>query len=150
LEKTQKAVKAFQLSNRLPPSGVVDQKMWKAISKAISKIPKDKSQNTKVKQDVVKSDIIKTRVAVKSLNVSDQVKKQLKYLSDNNFLADKKFTILDDKLSKVHTFLPGYQLGNTYNVITGQAKGDDLKTKTLGDWLKSNWTTVAAKYFKNL
>jgi len=142
LKKTQKAVKDFQIANHLTPSGTVDQKMWIAISKAYK-------NKTHINPNVPKKDQTKP-ITNRSLSVSEQVKKQLKYLSDNNFLANDKFTILDDKLSKVHTFLPGYQLGNTYNVITGQSKGDDLKTKTLGDWLKSNWTTVAAKYFKNL
>jgi hypothetical protein len=70
--------------------------------------------------------------------ISNQVQRQLDYLSSANKLEDEKFTILDDKNNKVHCFEPGYKLLKTYDVISGRDVGDDLKTETMGDWVLNN------------
>ena len=85
-----------------------------------------------------------------NLAVSSQVKAQLAYLKKNKYLTSEKFTILDDKNSKVHAFNPGYKLHKTYNVITGKNRGDQLKTKTVTNWIGSNWKGVASKFIKTL
>ena len=72
------------------------------------------------------------------LGVSNQVQRQLDYLSTEKKIYDEKFTILDDKNNKVHCFEPGYKLIKTYDVISGRDVGDDLKTETMGDWVLNN------------
>jgi hypothetical protein len=86
----------------------------------------------------------------KDLKVSNQVKSQLNYMKSKGLLSNEKFTILDDKNSQVHAFLPGYKLVHTYYVITGKNKGDQLKTQTMTDWVMKNWTDVGAKFFSSI
>lgn len=69
--------------------------------------------------------------------VSSQVNAQLEYLKKNGILGDQEFTILDDKQSKVHTFLPGYKLQKTYFVLTGQDAVRD--TEVVNDFWKKVW-----------
>jgi hypothetical protein len=71
--------------------------------------------------------------------LSPQVQKQLQYLKENNLLRNDKFTILDDKNSRVHLFNPEYTLFKTLFVITGKNRGDVLKTQTMSDYIKTNW-----------
>jgi hypothetical protein len=91
----------------------------------------------------------KNNIIVNS-NVSDQVTRQLMYLKKNNFLSSEKFTILDDKNSRVHSFLPGYKLSHTYYVLTGKNRGDQLKTQTMRDWVKKHWKQTFSKLFKKM
>jgi hypothetical protein len=86
----------------------------------------------------------------KDLTVSNQVRSQLNYMKSKGLLSNEKFTILDDKNSQVHAFLPGYKLVHTYYVITGKNKGDQLKTQTMGDWVKDNWKNVFSKLYKTM
>jgi peptidoglycan hydrolase-like protein with peptidoglycan-binding domain len=81
---------------------------------------------------------------------SEQVRKQLQYMKNNNLLSNEKFTIVDDKNSQVHAFLPSYKLVRTYYVITGKNKGDQLKTQSMTDWVMKNWTDVGAKFFSSI
>ena len=68
---------------------------------------------------------------------SPQVIKQLKYLKDNGFLAEEKFTILDDKFSTVYAFNPGYELFKAFPVVTGKQKGD-VEEINVTDFVKNN------------
>jgi peptidoglycan hydrolase-like protein with peptidoglycan-binding domain len=146
LTKTQKAVSDFQKSNGLlPANGVFNKKTRSKLGASL----KSAGANLKNSPASAQTQGISLAPQFKKYNVSAQVKAQLKYLADNNFISSEKFTILDDKNSKVHTFLPGYELLKTYNVITGKSKGDALKTKTLTDWFKSNWSSVVSKFFKS-
>ena len=86
----------------------------------------------------------------KDLKVSNQVKSQLNYMKSKGLLSNEKFTILDDKNSQVHAFLPGYKLVHTYYVITGKSRGDKLKTQTMGDWVQENWKNVFSKLWKTM
>jgi hypothetical protein len=86
----------------------------------------------------------------KDLKVSNQVKAQLNYMKSNNLLKSEKFTILDDKNSQVHAFNPNYELYHTYYVITGKNRGDQLKTQTMGDWVKENWKNVFSKFYSTM
>lgn len=86
----------------------------------------------------------------KDLKVSNQVKAQLNYMKSNNLLSGDKFTILDDKNSQVHAFEPGYKLYHTYYVITGKNRGDQLKTQTMGDWVKEHWKDVFSKLWSTM
>jgi hypothetical protein len=86
----------------------------------------------------------------KDLKISNQVKSQLNYMKSKGYLSNDKFTILDDKNSQVHAFLPGYKLVHTYYVITGKNRGDKLKTQTMGDWVKENWKSVFSKVWKTM
>jgi peptidoglycan hydrolase-like protein with peptidoglycan-binding domain len=109
------------------------------VARAQSKIGKVDASKTK-----------QTITDFKDLKVSNQVKSQLNYMKSNNLLNGEKFTILDDKNSQVHAFLPGYKLVRTYYVITGKNKGDQLKTQTMTDWAMKNWTDVGAKFFSSV
>lgn len=81
--------------------------------------------------------------------LSSQVSRQIDYMKKSNILSKDKFTILDDKKNQVHAFNPGYQLYKTYYVITGKDKGDALKTKSMLDWVKENFSTVGKKFFSD-
>jgi len=105
---------------------------------------------TQSKKTTGKVDTNKKITDFKDLKVSNQVKAQLNYMKSNNLLNAEKFTILDDKNSQVHAFLPGYKLSRTYYVITGKNKGDQLKTQTMTDWAMKNWTDVGAKFFSSI
>lgn len=83
-----------------------------------------------------------------SKDLSKQVQNQLKYLQENDLLKNEKFSILDDKNSRVHLFNPNYQLFKTMYVITGKNRGDTLKTETMSDYIKKNWKTMF-KLFKD-
>jgi len=79
-------------------------------------------------------------------NLSKQVQKQLSYMKQNNFFSNERFTILDDTYSKIYLFEPNYQFYKSFDVITGKHKGDQLKTKSMGEWALENWYDVL-KYF---
>jgi len=111
--------------------------------KIASKI-QPKTEVPKTQQKTVTTNVFK------DLKVSNQVKSQLNYMKSKGILSNEKFTILDDKNSQVHSFLPGYKLFHTYYVITGKNKGDQLKTQTMGDWVKDNWKNVFSKLYKTM
>ena len=102
------------------------------------------------KVDSSKMSSKETKNDFNTLKVSNQVKAQLKYMKSNGLLSNEKFTILDDKNSQVHAFNPGYSLYKTYYVITGKNRGDQLKTQTMGDWVRANWKNVFSKFFKKM
>ena len=106
----------------------------------------DKKTQTQIPR--LKSD--KTTQTTISGKFSEQVRKQLQYMKNNNLLSNEKFTIVDDKNSQVHAFLPSYKLVHTYYVITGKNKGDQLKTQSMTDWVMKNWTDVGAKFFSSI
>ena len=80
---------------------------------------------------------------------SQQVDKQINYLKTNNLLKNEKFTVVDDKSSKVYAFNPNYELYKSYDVITGKDRGDKLKTQTMTDWVMKNWKNVFSKVFES-
>lgn len=84
-----------------------------------------------------------------TVNFSNQVLNQIKYLNSKKILINDKFTIVDDINNKVHAFNPGYKLFKTYNVITGKDMGDKLKTKTMRDWIFENWKTIFSRIWSN-
>jgi hypothetical protein len=109
--------------------------------------------NTYVKKPLVQIPGLKSDKATQtniSGKFSEQVRKQLQYMKNNNLLSNEKFTIVDDKNSQVHAFLPSYKLVRTYYVITGKNKGDQLKTQSMTDWVMKNWTDVGAKFFSSI
>jgi peptidoglycan hydrolase-like protein with peptidoglycan-binding domain len=113
-------------------------------------IPKQKTITTQPKTEVPKKQQNITTNDFKDLKISNQVKSQLNYMKSKGYLSNDKFTILDDKNSQVHAFLPGYKLVHTYYVITGKNRGDQLKTQTMTDWVMKNWTDVGAKFFSSI
>jgi hypothetical protein len=127
--------------------GTIDGKFGKKTQMALNQVLKNGKCISTVTQAVNKNvGIEKDNKNITSIaGLSKQVNKQLDYMITNNILATEKFTILDDKNSKVHAFLPGYELFKTYYVITGKNRGDMLKTQTMGDWVKENWRNVFSK-----
>jgi len=105
-----------------------------------SKNQKQSTSNTK--QDTDSNNFEK-------INASRQVKKQLQYMKSNNILSDKKFTILDDKNSKVYEIEPGYKVLKSYFVLTGMNKGDELKTKTFQTWVVDNWRKALSTMYNS-
>jgi hypothetical protein len=69
-------------------------------------------------------------------SVSDQVRRQVLYLIDNGF--NEKFTVLDDKNSKVYAVNNDFSLYSLYNVITGKDRGDEVKDVTFSNWYLEN------------
>lgn len=96
------------------------------------------------------TEIITILPEFKSLKVSDQVKKQLSYLSNNKILKNDRFTILDDKNNTVYSFNPNYKLLKTYSVLTGKDIGDQLKTQSMTDWALENWQDVGLKIWDSI
>jgi peptidoglycan hydrolase-like protein with peptidoglycan-binding domain len=133
----------------MKPTGYFGDLTQSALSKALGKPISNTKITTPLKTKTTTP--LKTKTT-KSNNLvaSSQVKSQLKYLQNNNYLSSEKFTIVDDKNSKVYAFQPGYILYKTYSVITGKNKGDQLKTQTMTDWAIENWTDVGSKFFSSL
>ena len=81
-------------------------------------------------------------------NVSPQVRKQVMHLKENGF--DKgKFTIVDDKNSKVYAINDDFSLYKSYNVVTGKNRGEAkevVKTNAV-DTLKNKWSDAWDKMF---
>jgi hypothetical protein len=82
-------------------------------------------------------------------NTSNQVKKQIEYLMSTKF--KEPFTLLDDKNSIVYSVNEDYSLHNSYKVITGRDRGDEVKDVTFSEWFFENpldnfWTGVKAFY----
>jgi hypothetical protein len=99
--------------------------------------------NEPIRQNVNKQSQIQRDVSNKLVNnsqwinkTSKQVQNQIKYLIGKQFL--EPFTILDDINSKVYAVNNDYTLYNTYNVITGRDRGDEVKSVTFTDWFLQN------------
>jgi hypothetical protein len=97
------------------------------------------------------SDISKVKTGDTSWlkSASDQVRRQVSYLIDNGF--NEKFTVLDDKNSKVYAVNQDFSLYGVYNVITGKDRGDEVKDVTFTDWylenpLDNTWGFLKAWY----
>ena len=128
--------------------GTVDGKFGKLTQNVLKQVLKN-GKCGKVsggKSDLKKDSNVTTPIS----GVSKQVNKQIDYMRQNNILSNDKFTILDDKNSKVYAFSPGYTLVKAYYVITGKNRGDMLKTQTMGDWVKDNWKNVFSKLWSTL
>jgi hypothetical protein len=95
-----------------------------------------------------KGDIVRPTQKI-STNFSPQVLSQINYLKNNNLLKNERFTVVDDKNSKVHSFNYNYGLYKSYDVITGKNSGDKLKTQTMTDWVINNWKNVFSKVFES-
>lgn len=108
------------------------------------------SQQSKIQRDVSNKLINNSQWINKA---SKQVQNQIKYLIGKKFL--QPFTILDDINSKVYAVNEDYTLYNTYNVITGRDRGDEVKTVTFSDWFLQNpsdnlWRSIKTWWNENL
>jgi hypothetical protein len=99
--------------------------------------------NEPIRQNVNKQSQIQRDVSNKLIKnsqwinkASKQVQNQIKYLIGKQIL--EPFTILDDINSKVYAVNSDYTLYNTYNVITGRDRGDEVKSVTFTDWFLQN------------
>jgi peptidoglycan hydrolase-like protein with peptidoglycan-binding domain len=138
-DNTRKAIIKYQKDNGIKQTGLVEPITAKSLGVQPLTSNKDKVKN------IVKSD--KKQTQKTSNNFSSQVSAQIDYLKENNLLGKEKFTLVDDKNSKVHAFDSNYQLYKTYDVITGKNRGDQLKTQTMTDWVVDNWQNVFSKVF---
>jgi hypothetical protein len=138
-DNTKKAIIKYQKDNGIKQTGLVEPITAKSLGVQPLTSNKDKVKN------IVKSD--KKQTQKTSNNFSSQVSAQIDYLKENNLLGKEKFTLVDDKNSKVHAFDSNYQLYKTYDVITGKNRGDQLKTQTMTDWVVDNWQNVFSKVF---
>jgi len=135
----------------------IEAKLQKAIDSINSKIYggsvlSTKSLNSPTKKTPEKKDDKKQETNsnnFEKINVSRQVKKQLQYMKSNNILSDEKFTILDDKNSKVYEIEPGYKVVKSFFVLTGKNKGDELKTKTFQSWVVDNWKKALSTMYNS-
>lgn len=69
--------------------------------------------------------------------VSDQVRNQIKYLMA--FGPVKNFTVLDDINNILYAINKDFSLNFKCEAMTGKEKGDELKTITFQDWVKSKF-----------
>lgn len=143
---TNNALKSF-LSGGVPLTATPSFLQGKGVKKPAPVTQTKQQPQTEVPKKQPK---VGTTNDFKDLKVSNQVKSQLNYMKSKGLLSNQKFTILDDKNSQVHAFLPRYKLVHTYYVITGKSKGDQLKTQTMGDWVKENWKNVFSKLWKTM
>ena len=138
---TKSAIIKFQKANRIKQTGNVGPITAKALG--VQPLTPTTTTDTKSKN---KTQVVKKQDTdsnnFENINASRQVKKQLQYMKSNNILSDKKFTILDDKNSRVYEIEPGYKVVKSYFVLTGKNKGDELKTKTFQSWVVDNWKTA--------
>jgi hypothetical protein len=79
---------------------------------------------------------------------SKQVQNQIKYLQSTGF--NQPFTLLDDINSKVYAVNSDYSLYNSYNVITGRDRGDQIKDVTFGDWYNDNFLKNTGNLISNI
>jgi len=135
-EKSINAIKGKIFNEKIP------------VVKTIKPPVKNKTKVQKDTSKVVKKQTTNTD-SFKSVDASDQVKKQLQYMKNNNILPKDKFTILDDRNSKVYEINPGYKIVKSFFVITGKNKGDELKTKSITSWALDNWKTVLNKIYNS-
>lgn len=70
-------------------------------------------------------------------SVSDQVRNQIKYLI--SFGPVKNFTVLDDINNILYAINKDFSLNFKCEAMTGKQKGDELKTITFQDWVKSKF-----------
>lgn len=70
-------------------------------------------------------------------SVSEQVRNQIRYLM--NFGPVKKFTVLDDSNNILYAINRDFSLNFKCEAMTGKDKGDELKTITFQDWVKSKF-----------
>jgi hypothetical protein len=115
---TDRAIRQFQKDNELTPDGVVGELTAAKLGISAS------STNSVPNQPDTKW----------ILSAPTQVKQQIEYLQSIKF--NKSFTVVDDRNSKVYAVNSDYSLNKVYDVITGKNRGDELVTKTFGDWLK--------------
>ena len=112
--------------------------------------PNSEAAWSKYSSEYVKSRDQKTNVKTGDISwlksASNQVKKQVQYLINGGF--KQKFTLLDDKNSKVYAINNDYSLYGVYNVITGKDRGDQVKDVTFGDWYRENPISNTWKFLK--
>lgn len=147
---TKRAIINYQRANGIKPTGNVGPITAKSLN--VQQLT-SQTKTTKPSSNLTSKKVtpIKTTQTTISGKFSEQVRRQLQYMKNNNLLSNEKFTIVDDKNNQVHAFENGYKLVKTFYVITGKDKGDELKTQSMIDFAinPTNWPKISKAFKSN-
>jgi peptidoglycan hydrolase-like protein with peptidoglycan-binding domain len=148
--KTSTAISNYQSYKGLKQTGVFTPSLGKSLISDYSKGLKPGKPGVGAKAGGAATAATSTTSQAKkfdNLGLSKQVIKQLEYLETNKLMSNERFTILDDKNSRVHLFNSGYKFLKTYYVITGRQYGD---RNFENEFYKGLWSRATEEFKKAL